>query len=374
MKECSKCLFTENDYPAIILNEHGICDICLVNEKRLKNLESQQTPEALNELITKIKKSKTGKYDCLIGISGGTDSSYLVYLAKKWGLNPLLLHVDSGWNSEISVINIEKIVDKSGFDLWTEVLPWKEMKDVQRAFILAGVLDIDLPFDNAMLMYNYNTAKKFGIQYILNGYSTSTEGIMPPNFSHYKYDKRNIIDIHKSFGRTKRKKLQFLSTLNYLYFDKIKKIQFLHPLNHLEYNKAEAKKTITDSFEWQDYGGKHYESVFTRFYQGHILPEKFSIDKRKSHLSMLICANQLTKAEAISELNSHAAYPSELLKREDQRFFLKKLSLTENFWMDYLKSPGVSHREFKSDLDIYDLFRPLYRLFRKVFRFSIFKV
>lgn len=373
MKACKKCLFNEVDHPEIQLDKDGVCDICNVNQIRIDKINSDKSEIALNKFIAKIKKSKIGKYDCLIGISGGTDSTYMVYLAKKWGLSPLLMHVDGGWNSETSVINIERIVEKSGFDFITEVLPWHEMRDLQRAFIKANVIDIDLPFDNAMLKYNYLIARKYQIKYILNGYSTTTEGIMPPKFTHYKMDKRNLIDIHKNHGNIKLNQLKLLGTFEYMYYDRIKRIKFVHPLNLIEYNKKEAREIIERVFDWKDYGGKHYENVFTRFYQGHILPKKFKVDKRKSHLSMLICDNQMSKDEALTLLNSSPLYPSELLERDDKIFFCKKLKLSLDEFDEYMKSLEISHRKFKSDLDIYDLFRPIYRPLKKVLKLNIFK-
>ena len=373
MKACKKCLFTEVDHPEIQLDEDGVCDTCKINQHRIDQVNSVKSQEALKEFITEIKNSKRGKYDCLIGISGGTDSSYMVYLAKKWGLNPLLMHVDGGWNSETSVINIERIVENSGFDFVTEVLPWHEMRDLQTAFIKANVIDIDLPFDNAMLKYNYLIASKYQIKYILNGYSTTTEGIMPPRFTHYKMDKRNLIDIHKIYGNLPLEQLNLLGTFEYMYYDRVKKIKFVHPLNLIEYNKKEAQEIIEKEFDWQNYGGKHYENLFTRFYQGHILPKKFNVDKRKSHLSMLICDNQMTKKEAQKLLAGSPPYPSELLERDDRIFFCKKLKLSLDKFDEYMNSPEVSHRKFKSDLDIYDFFRPIYQLIKKVLKLNIFK-
>ena len=374
MKECSKCLFNSEDYPEIFFDENDICNICHMNENRIIELEKKKKLESIENFISKLKKSRKGKYDCLIGISGGTDSTYMVYLAKKWGLNPLLMHVDGGWNSETSVINIEKIVDNCEFDFVTEVLPWHEMRELQRAFIKANVIDIDLPFDNAMLKYNFIIAKKFGIKYILNGYSTTTEGIMPPNFNHYKFDKRNIIDINKKYGRLPIKKLKILSTFGYMYYDRILKIKFAYPLNLIDYNKKEARIIIEKEFDWKNYGGKHYENVFTRFYQGYILPKKFNVDKRKSHLSMLICSNQISKSEANSILRDQAPYPSNLLERDDKLFFCKKMKLSLTELNEYISKKEVLHRKFKSDLDFYDFFRPLYRILKKLFQVKVFKV
>jgi N-acetyl sugar amidotransferase len=373
MKACKRCLFNASNYPEMILDQEGICDICLVNDMRINKALDKRKKFSEQQIIQLLKTNKKGKYDCLIGISGGTDSSYMVYLAKKWGLNPLLLHVDGGWNTETSVINIEKIVTKSGFDFVTEVLPWNEMRDVQQAFIKANVIDIDLPFDNAMLKYNYLTAEKYKIKFILNGYSTLTEGVMPSSFTHYKLDKRNILAIHQKFGETPLKQLKFIGTSGHFVYDRVKKIRFLYPLDLFDYNKSQAKRVIAEEFDWKDYGGKHYENVFTRFYQGKILPIKFNIDKRVSHLSMLICVNQLSQKEAFDELTSTPPYPNPLLERDDELFFRKKLRLEKNFFDLYLKSTPISHRVYKSDLDYYDTFKPYYRILKRMIGLNFFR-
>lgn len=372
MKECNVCLFNEENYPAIQLNEDGVCDICLINNKRIQRARHERTPEMLKKRIEKIKNDRVGEYDCLIGISGGADSTYMVYLAKQWGLNPLLFHVDGGWNSDISVSNIRKIADKSGFDYIAEVLPWEEIKDVQRAFVMAGVIDIDLPFDNLMLSYNYRLAKKHKIKHIFFGTSSDTEGIMPKSFTHYKLDRKNIRSIHKKWGTRSVNGLKFIGTLEFLRFSRINKISMDLPIDWVEYNKEDVKRTIIKEFDWKDYGWKHNESIYTRFYQNYILPEKFKVDKRISHLSMLICSGQLTKADAKQMLVNAGPYANIEAKNADKNFFIKKLNLTPAEFEKYIKTAPVSHRDYKSDLDMYDLFRRNYRYFKKIFRINTF--
>ncbi len=369
---CKQCLFNSENNPFIQLNEEGLCDVCEVNMFQINSFKKIKTPEYLESMVQQIKDSKKGKYDCLIGISGGTDSSFLVYLAKKWGLNPLLLHVDSGWNSEVSVFNIKQIIEKSGYDFITKVLPWGEVRDVQRSFILANVVDIDCPFDNLLMSYNYMAAQEYNIKYVLNGACIATEGIMPSHFAHYKLDKRNIMSIHNKWGVIKIKELKFIGIFEYLWFDKIKKIKFLSPLDWIEYNKAEAKKIIQSEFNWKDYGWKHCENIFTRFYQGYILPKKFKIDKRISHLSMLICSNQLSKDQAKEILENFPIYLNPLLERDDRIFFLKKLQLSEQAFENYINIYPVSHRSYKSNLDFYDFFKPLYQILKRIFKFKIY--
>lgn len=369
-KACKKCLFNSKNYPLIQLDENGVCDMCETNSQLILQTREKQKTVSIEGFIQEIKANQKGIYDCIIGLSGGADSSYLVHLAKKWGLSPLLVHIDGGWNSDASVQNIKNLIDSTNFDYYCEVLPWEEMRDVQKAFIKANVLDIDLPFDNAMMSYLYRIADKHGIKYILNGYSNETEGIMPESFTHYKLDKKNILDIHRKHGILKLNQLKFLGTFDYIYFEKVKKIRFYSPLNMIDYNKSEIKDLLKQAYNWKDYGNKHFENIFTRFYQSTILPKKFGIDKRVSHLSVLICSNQLNKEEALKQLNETQLLDADLEK--DKQFFLKKLGLSDLEFEEYLRSKEVSHRVFKSDLDLYDRFKPIYSFFKRKLKLNIF--
>lgn len=372
MKQCDFCLFNELTYPQIKIDENGKCDVCYVNEQRISAVKLQRSDFFLEQMIQKIKVSRTGDYDCLIGVSGGADSTYLVHLALEWGLNPLLLHVDGGWNSKIAVENIRNLVETTGFDYVCEVLDWNEMRELQLSFIKSDVLDIDLPFDNAMLAYNYSIANKFGIKYILNGYTTETEGILPEGFTHYKLDKRNLKGIYKKFTGKSIQKIKLVGTFDHIYYDKIKKIRFVYPLDWINYSKEESTALIQERYAWQSYGAKHYDNVFTRFYQGYILPNKFSIDKRISHISMLICSKQITLEEAKKMYLSNPYYPNKEMEMDDLNFFIKKLGLSHQEFEEYMGRPAISHRNFKSDLDYYDFFRPFYSWIKKVFKFRIF--
>ena len=216
-KQCVRCLFDDAMYVNIVFDNQGVCNVCLANEKlKEKTIFSDDLKtEKLNELLAEIRKRKRKKYDCLIGLSGGVDSSYVVYKAKEWGINPLILHIDNGWNSELASMNIENIVKKMGFDLYTYVINWSEMKDIQLSFLKSSVVDIDLPMDNAIMAVQFKIANKFGIQHILSGINTATEGWMPTDFSHYKLDSLNIKSIHRKFGSVK---LKTFPTVNPLQF------------------------------------------------------------------------------------------------------------------------------------------------------------
>jgi N-acetyl sugar amidotransferase len=351
-QECNVCLFNNKVYKNIIFDENGVCNVCKANEELKKNsiFDKEIKNKKLNDLLTNIKNDRSGKYNCLIGLSGGVDSSYVAYKAKEWGLNPLILHVDNGWNSELASMNIEKIITKLEFDLYTYVINWSEMKDIQLSFFKSSVVDIDLPMDNAIMAIQFNIAKKFGIKYILSGINTSTEGWMPTDFSHYKLDSMNVRSIHNKYGKTKLKSFPLVSPLQFLWYTRLNKIKFCAPLDFIDYNKQEAKTRLINEFGWRDYGGKHYENIFTKFYQGVILPEKFSFDKRMSHLSALIISKQITKKEAIKEF----ATPVYDMKHydEDRDFFIKKLEISLEEYNEVMSQKPESHTKFKSYVNI----------------------
>lgn len=368
MIECTQCLFNSENLPQIQVNEKGICTVCTTNMKSIEITRASWHTLPAENRWQELRKKRKGKYDGLIGVSGGIDSSYLVHLAHKAGLYPLLIHVDGGWNEPIAVTNIKKLVAITGFDYTTNILDWESLKDAQRAFVLAEVMDIDLPFENALLKALYSEAKKWNIQTIVFGYNMFTEGYLPESFTHYKLDKRNIIDIQKKYGRLKPRSKMYMGTFENFYYERIRKIQFTYPLNWFPYDREEAKSILQDVYNWEDYGGKHHENHFTKFYQQIILPQKFGINKELAHLSMLICSGQLSREEAKSMVTS------DLSNIDPQKeFFCKKLDLDIDFLNKYLSRPGVDHRSFKSDLDYYDRLRPVYRFLKKSIGFSWFR-
>lgn len=360
MKVCTVCLFDEINLPEIELNDQGICSTCLINLKTIANTLAEQKTISLDERWAKIKRNSKRKYDCLIGISGGIDSSFMVLMAKRAGLNALLLHIDGGWNHPIAVTNMRKLIEWSGFDYEALVLDWNQLQDAQRAFVFANVMDIDLPFENALLKGLYATAKKHNIRSILFGYNAFTEGFLPANYTHYKLDKKNILAIHKQFGRRKIDSSQFIGTFEHLYITRVQKIHFEYPLNWINYNKAEAQAQLLKTINWEDYGGKHHENLYTQFYQEYILPKKFKIYKRIAHVSMLICSNQLSREQAEVEINKAVSIPEDALT-----YFCKKLDITQSEFEQYMVTEAVNHRAFKSDLDVYDQLKPVYSWFKK---------
>lgn len=366
-RACSKCILDSHDYPDIILDADGVCNIChTYDEQYVKSVFfGIEGERKLQDMLSEIKQhGKNAQYDCLIGVSGGVDSTYLAYLCKQWGLRPLVLHVDNGWDSEMAVKNIENIINKLGFDLYTEVVNWEEMKSLQLAFFKASVVDTDVPTDNTYIASMYKIARKFKLKYVLTGHNTVTEGWLPPNFNHFKYDLINTYDIHKRFGTVKLKSIPLIGVFGLWKQKNIHRIKTFTPLNYVRYNKADVKQIIKDELGWKDYGAKHYENIFTRFYQGYILPGKFKVNKRKAHLSTLICSGQITREQALIE-NSEPLYNSLQLK-EDRNYFLKKLNLSESEFIEIMQKPPVPHIYYKSYINIINLLRPFGRFLRRI--------
>lgn len=370
-RQCSITVMDNIADPDITFDENGICNYVYDHESGYK-LNIPDSPEIVFEqMIEDIKQAGQGKpYDCLTGISGGVDSSYLIYKAKEWGLRPLIVHFDNGWNSEIAVGNIKKIISDTGFDLYTLVVDWEEFKDLQLCYLRAGVVDLEVPTDHAIYATWHKLARKFDINYVLNGNNYQTESIMPPSWIFNKSDSKNLLSIHKQFGSKKLKTYPLFRPLDQIRYDVFHKINVVKPLNLIDYKKGLAKCELQQKFGWVDYGGKHYESFYTKFYQAFLLPEKFKIDKRKAHLSNLILAGELTRDEAITELSNPLYEKNELEKDID--YFLKKMGLEREFLKNYLSIPVIPHATYgvqpflKEQYPVLKLLRPFYRLlFRK---------
>lgn len=359
-QQCTNCLLDTHDDHTITFNEKGVCIFCVnyyANEKKNVKTHTEASSE-LEGIVNTIKcAGKDQPYDCILGLSGGVDSTYLALKAKEIGLRPLAVHFDNGWNSESAVSNIEKIVTKLGFDLHTHVIDWDEFRDLQLAFLKASVVDIEMVTDHAIMTSLYKIAIRYRIKFILSGVNYVTESILPPSWIHDKRDHIHIQAINKLFGSAPLQKFPLMNS--WLKFRiEWKGIKSIALLNYFPYWQSEVKKRITEELEWRDYGGKHYESVFTRFYQGYILPIKFNIDKRKAHLSNLICSGQITREEALAEIK-RPAY-SEALQKNDWEFVLKKLGLSSREFEAIMKLPVKRHNEYPIDESIYNRF-PLLR-------------
>jgi N-acetyl sugar amidotransferase len=373
-QQCVRCVLDVNDDPNISFDTDGVCNYCRnyeLNEKKFVKTGADGKA-ALGEIVSKIKAAGAGnQYDCILGISGGVDSTYLAYQAKRLGLRPLLVHFDNGWNSELAVKNIENIVNKLGFDLHTLVIDWNEFRDLQLAFLKASVIDIEIPTDHAMLATLYQLAIKKDIRYILSGHNVVTESILPTNWYFNKRDHIHVKAINELFGEQPLKTFPLLSS--WLKFRvEYNNIESVSLLNLMDYNKKEVKALITKELGWRDYGGKHYESIFTRFYQGYILVRKFGVDKRKAHLSNLICSGQMSRSEAFQIL-SEPPYPQALFAT-DKEFVLKKFQMNELQFEEIMNAPTKSHFDYPVDRPIYDRFlllrlaRPIWHLIKKIKR------
>ncbi len=347
-KQCTHCILDSHDDPNIEFDEKGVCNYC--NNYYLLYVKGQKSPAELqaflNSKVQAIKNARKGKYDSIMGLSGGVDSSFLAYKAKELGLNPLIVHFDNGWNSELAVKNIENIINHTGFDLFTYVVDWEEFRDLQLAYIRASVLDWEIPTDHGFFATLYKQAAKNNIKYILTGHNHQTEAILPKTMRWSKMDVANIRDIHSKYGTRPLKTFPMMGFFEYTWYMRFKRIERFNLLEYVHYDKQDAKKTIVKEFGWRDYGGKHYESIFTRFYQGYVLKEKFGYDKRKAHLSNLICSGQISRNEALKELEV-PAYNVEQLK-EDREYVQKKLGITAEEFDRIMKEKPREHSEFLS--------------------------
>lgn len=345
---CNNCVMDTSD-PDIEFNDDGVCIHCIRAEKILADiaLTQEESDQALQELADKIRNMSKGlKYDCVLGVSGGVDSSYTAYLAHKMGLKTLIVHCDNGWNSDIAVSNINKIVNEFGFDLITHVLNWEEFRDTQRAYIKASVVDIEVTTDHSLMAAVYKIAKKNGIKAILSGSNSATEHCMPKSWFWKKQDLRNLKSIHKKYGSLKLQNFPTLSSWQWLVARKFF-IEYISVLNYANYKKQEAMQVLEKEIGWKNYGEKHYESVFTKFYQSYILPVKFGIDKRKAHLSCLIRNGEISREEALAKLKELPYNPDTI--QSDREYVLKKLGFTEDEFDEIMKQERVPHTEFPSD-------------------------
>lgn len=358
-KQCTRCVM-DTTAEGISFDINGYCNYCTEFLELLKK-PKKKINLSLDELVDKIRKEGKGKdYDCVVGISGGVDSSYTLFKVKELGLRPLAVHMDNGWDSELAANNIKNLITLLGVDLYTHVIDWDEYRDLMQAFFEADVIDIELLYDNAMLAVCYQQSKKFGVKYILAGTNTSTEGMrMPRNWNWFKYDKKNIKSIAKR-NNVRIKTFPLIGTIDFVYYEFILGIKWISFLDYLpKYNKFEALKVLQDKFNFKPYPYKHYESIFTRFYQGYILPEKFNVDKRKLHFSTLIISGQMKREDALRDLQK-IPYPAERDMEDDIEYFLKKMMWTREQLEDYLKRPEKPHTLYGSERWLWDYLKKVY--------------
>lgn len=338
--------------PGITFDEAGVCDHC---RNFYDNIEPSWHPDErgrreLARIVEQIKHDGRGRtHDCIIGISGGVDSSYLTYYAKEiLGLRPLVFHVDAGWNSQQAVNNIEKLIDALDLDLHTEVVDWPEMQDLQLAFLKAGVAYADLPQDLAFFSAMYEFAVKHGFKYILTGGNISTECVRQPlDWAYWATDLAHVRDIHRRFGKRQLKTFPMSSIFRYkIYYRFFKGLRVIRPLDYIPYVRAEAVSTLTDRFGWQTYAHKHQESRCTKFIESFWMPEKFGFDNRRAHFSSLILTKQMTRDEALTRIGQKAYDPAQI--EHDIEYFATKLGITTKEYQEIMAGENKSWRDYKN--------------------------
>ena len=350
----------------IVFDNEGVCNHCKDFEKILSSpkLDKEIASQELKLLIEKVKsKGRNSKYDCLVGISGGVDSCYTAFLCKKWGLKPLLVHMDNGWNSEIAVKNVKKMVDQLGFDYVSYVLDWIEFREIQLAFLKSSIADLEMPTDVAIAASLYKTAAKYGIKYIISGGNYSGEGILPLSWGyHVLKDEKLYRYIVKNYTKTKIKKVPIVGLKDEIYYKFFKRIKTIYPLNLGEYNKEEAKFFLINEFKWKDYGGKHAESKITAFWQSYAMPVKYNMDYRRATFSSQIISKQMSRERAIDELKK---LPYELEKIEmDKKYIAKKYNISDAEFEALLKNSPKTYKDFPNSRIRIQWF---YNIYRKIF-------
>ncbi len=358
-KICKKCVMDSSD-PAITFDAKGICSHC--NGYYSETLPAWEKLLSNKKALAKLKKdikSRTNpnkEYDCIIGLSGGIDSSYLLHLAiNELSLNPLVFHVDAGWNSSVASNNIEKLIDNLKLDLYTEVINWKEMRDLQLSFFKSGVPHIDAPQDYAFFATLYKFASKFNIKTILTGANFSTECIRNPiDWMYFQSDDKQLRSIHKKFGTIKLKSFPKTHILwHKIYLPYFKKIKVIKPLNYFKYDKQKAKELLINKYQWQPYSQKHFESRFTSFYEGYWLYERFGFDVRRVQLSSLILTQQINRDKALEILSNHPLDEKNI--KIEKQFIADKLRISVDELNEFFKLPKKTYKDFNNEAWLYKL-------------------
>ena len=361
---CTRCIMDDTAHD-IIFDDAGVCNYCtdfLVRLDKYVTPDPIERERKLQALVERVKANGKGKrYDCIIGVSGGVDSSYTLVKAAQLGLRPLAVHMDSGWNAEVAANNIANLVRGLGVDLYTHVIDWPEIRGLMEAMFAADVRDVEVLYDNALAGVVYGQAARHGLHYILAGSNMATEGMaMPGEWTWNKMDKRNIVGISKRFGGPKLRTFPAIGTIKYMKHILIDRAHWIAFLDYIDYRKDEALAVLTRDYGYKPYAYKHYESVFTRFWQGYMLPAKFGYDKRKPHLSTLIMTGQMTRDEAAGRMRQ-IAYPSQKDLDSDRTYFLKKMGWSEEKLVDYLARPEVRHDAYPSEAALWERLLGLYR-------------
>ncbi len=364
---CTKCVMDTTD-SKIIFDQNGVCDHCKIYFSDILPIwqKGENRGEELEEIVSNIKESNKGEdFDCIMGMSGGIDSSYLLYsMVENYGMRPLVFHVDAGWNSQIAVNNIERLVDGLGLDLYTEVINWEEIKDLQLAYFKSGVPHIDTPQDHAFFATMYKFASDNNIKHILTGGNYSTECVRNPlEWMYYQSDSTQLRDIHRQFGTIPLDSYPITSIIwHKFYLPYFRGIKLIRPLDYIPYDKGKAMNLLMKNFGYQEYPQKHFESRFTRFYESYWLPERFGYDTRKVQYSSLILTGQMERHEAIEKLKK-PAYHKETIQQEFE-YVSNKLGISKQELQSFFSAPQKTYKDYKSQKYLYDIGAKILKVLR----------
>ncbi len=363
---CTRCVMDTVADPDIRFDENGICNYDSEYDRKAKVrlLPPLDAQRALADMVATIKEAgRDREYDCIVGVSGGVDSTYAILQVKELGLRPLAVHFDNGWDSELATSNIEKVLNDLQIDLNTYVVEWEEFRDLQLSFLKASTPDGEIPTDHAYLTLLYKIAAQKNIKHIITGNNFRTEGILPRSWAYGYLDWRYIKNVHETLGKMELKTFPHLPLLSLAYYTLVKRIRLIAILNYQQYDRNEVVELLKKRFSWRDYGGKHYESIYTKFFQGYVLPRKFRIDKRRIHLSTLIYSGMMARESALKELEKDP-YPLNTLE-EEKKFVLKKLGLTDAQFETLMAMPRKTFRDYKNSYGVERLLRLVLFYLRK---------
>ena len=346
---CNRCVLDTSD-PEIVFDKEGNCNHCTDYITRISKLtyQGEKSDNELKEVVKEIKEAgKKNDYDCVVGVSGGIDSSYVAYLVKKLGLRPLAVHLDNGWNSEEAVNNIKNVCKNLGIDYISHVLDWEEFKDIQLSVLKSSIVEVEIPTDIAILSAVHKAAAKYNIKYIISGGNYATEGLLPEKWFYNPKDKKLLTSIHKKFGTVKMKSFPLFDYKKEMFYKFVKGIKMVYILNYVPFDKEAAMELLKDKLGWKYYGGKHYESKYTGFVQSYYQLEKFNVDYRKATYSTLICTGEMTREEALESLKNKP-YDKDKIEIEIE-YISKKFGLSVEEFMDIMNSPPKSYKDYPND-------------------------
>ena len=359
---CTRCVM-DTSVPDIRFDTDGVCNYCSDASRRLERdlFVGSGHEGRLEQMLAAIRRDGRGRrYDCVIGVSGGVDSSYTAWLVKrKFGLRPLAVHLDNGWNSELAVQNIERLLKALDIDLFTHVVDWEEFRDLQLSFLKSSIANSEIPTDHGITALLYRMAARHGVRYIISGGNLATEVIMPESWMHDAKDLRLLKSIHRRFGSRKLRTFPMMSYRRLAWYILVKRIRYVGILNYVDYSKDAAIEILERELGWRRYAAKHFESIYTRFFQGYLLPRKFGMDKRRPHAASMIVSGQLTREAALEELRGEPYDPE--LAREDTLYIQKKFGLSDEDFQAIMNAPVRVAEDYPNSTRLLASFQPLVR-------------